>query len=39
MRCVYVVANCGFDNLDDAWNFKVKMGFPDSVCSSNMFYE
>ena len=39
VRCVYVVANCGFDNLDDAWHFKEKMGFPDSVCSGNMFYD
>lgn len=34
---IYVVANCGFNDLDEAWDFKEKMGFPDNVCSFNMF--
>lgn len=34
---IYVVANCGFNDLDEAWEFKEKMGFPDNVCSFNMF--
>ena len=32
----YIVANCGFDNLDEDWSFKTKMGFPDWVCSANI---
>jgi hypothetical protein len=37
MKEIYIVANCGFDNIEDAWEFKITMGFPDWVCSSNMF--
>jgi hypothetical protein len=37
MKDIYVIANCGFDNIDDAWKFKVNYGFSDYVCSSNMF--
>ena len=29
----YVVANCGFETLEEAEYFQYKMGFPDWVCS------
>lgn len=39
MKINYIVANCGFEDLTEAWRFKEMMGFPDWVCSSNMFWE
>jgi hypothetical protein len=39
MNEFYVVANCIFHDLIEAWNFKEMMGFPDHVCSTNMFWE
>lgn len=38
-KVIYIVANCGFEDKEEALKFQWYYGFPDEVCSPNLFEE